>query len=312
MIKGRYALALATRSHRQLLLGGGPGLLRSLTSGPAILRAGENQIIRDGDIPWIAIRDARDHYGEVIYDTSQHITEAGIANSAAEILPVGTICLSRTAAIGYVVVTGGPMATSQDFINWTCGPEVDSAWLRALFIAERESLPDFGRGSIHKTIYLDDANRLYVLLPPIVEQQRIANIVYESLDRMKRVQAEMNRAETAARAARAGATSNALNGHLHTTVEDDEPADELLARLDRDVEVLRVPDSTPLDDREGPTTERLVSTVRGSSGRLSPESLFAAAGYRKDAVDLFFGHLKIALKANQIQYDAAADLVVTR
>ena len=59
----------------------------------------------DGDIPWIGILDAEDNYGKVIIDTQQHITLAGLENSPAEILPVGTLCLSRTASLGYVVVS---------------------------------------------------------------------------------------------------------------------------------------------------------------------------------------------------------------
>jgi type I restriction enzyme S subunit len=308
--KGRYALALGNPASSPVATWRWTRLAEV-----AELRTGHTPSRSEpdywgGDIPWISIKDARDHYGQTISDTSEHVTEAGIANSSAEVLPVGTVCLSRTAAIGYVVVTGKPMATSQDFINWTCGPIIDSVWLRALFVAERDALPNFGRGSIHKTIYLDDANRLYVLLPPIAEQKRIANMVLESLDGLSRIEEEMDHAEASARAARDAARSGALTGRLHTSAVEDESACDLLRRLDRDVEVLKVPSSTPAADQEGPTTERLVSTVRDSTGGLRPEVLFAAAGYRKDAVDLFYSHLKLTFKANQVRYDATTDLVV--
>jgi type I restriction enzyme S subunit len=77
----------------------------------------------EGDIPWIGIRDATENHGRTIYDTKQHTTVAGIENSSARILPENTVCLSRTASVGYVVVMGRAMATSQDFVNWVCSPE---------------------------------------------------------------------------------------------------------------------------------------------------------------------------------------------
>src|SRR5215831_17872872 len=58
----------------------------------------------DGEIPWIGIRDATENHGRIIHDTYQHTNELGIAHSSARILPPNTVCLSRTASVGYVVV----------------------------------------------------------------------------------------------------------------------------------------------------------------------------------------------------------------
>ena len=74
----------------------------------------------DGDIPWMGIRDATANQGRPLLDTVQHVTQQGIDNSSARILPAHTVCLSRTASVGYVVVMGREMATSQDFVNWVC------------------------------------------------------------------------------------------------------------------------------------------------------------------------------------------------
>jgi len=75
-----------------------------------------------GDIPWIGLVDARIHNGGRIVETLQHTNPQGIAHSAARVLPAGTVCFSRTASVGYVVVMAGPMATSQDFVNWVPTP----------------------------------------------------------------------------------------------------------------------------------------------------------------------------------------------
>jgi type I restriction enzyme S subunit len=69
-----------------------------------------------GTTPWIGIQDAKANHGGRIEDTEQQTNELGIANSSARVLPENTVCLSRTASVGYVVVMGRPMATSQDFV----------------------------------------------------------------------------------------------------------------------------------------------------------------------------------------------------
>jgi type I restriction enzyme S subunit len=57
----------------------------------------------NGKTAWIGILDAGAHHGGVIHKTLQTITQAGLDNSAARLLPAGTVCLSRTASVGYVV-----------------------------------------------------------------------------------------------------------------------------------------------------------------------------------------------------------------
>lgn len=128
----------------------------------------------NGGIPWIGIRDATENHGSTIMDTKQHISQSGLENSSARLLPRGTVCLSRTASVGYVVVMGEPMATSQDFVNWICGEELLSSYLKYLLLAEQESVRRFAYGSVHQTMYYPDAKALHVCIPKLAEQHAIA------------------------------------------------------------------------------------------------------------------------------------------
>lgn len=127
----------------------------------------------DGDIPWVGIADAREHHGGLIHDTEQHTNSEGLANSAARLLPAGTVCISRTASVGYVVVLGRPMATSQDFVDWICTEALRPHWVRIVFLADRSALQRFGKGSVHKTIYFPELLSLHIGIPPLPEQHRI-------------------------------------------------------------------------------------------------------------------------------------------
>jgi type I restriction enzyme, S subunit len=133
-----------------------------------------------GDIPWIGIRDAKIHHGTAILETIQTTNQLGIENSSARVLPEGTVCLSRTASVGYVVTMGRPMATSQDFANWICSDQIDRRFLVYLLLAEQESLLRFASGAIHQTIYYPELKAFHVCLPSFAEQQRIVAILDEA------------------------------------------------------------------------------------------------------------------------------------
>ena len=127
----------------------------------------------NGEIGWLGIKDAREHHGTTIFDTLQHITPSGLANSASRMLPAGTVCLSRTASIGYSVILGKEMATSQDFVSWICTDAILPKFLMYLFMAEGRSLRLFGRGTTHSTIYFPELRAFHVCLPSPEEQAEV-------------------------------------------------------------------------------------------------------------------------------------------
>jgi type I restriction enzyme S subunit len=143
----------------------------------------------DGDVAWIGIVDARENDGRTIHETIQHTNAEGIANSASRLLPAGTVCISRTASVGYVVTMGREMATSQDFVNWIPTSAVTSDWLRIIFSADREALRRFGKGSVHKTIYFPEWLSTHVALPPFAEQVRIVEEVERRLSVVEELEA---------------------------------------------------------------------------------------------------------------------------
>ena len=135
----------------------------------------------DGGIPWVGIKDATGNHGSVIMDTIQHVSQRGIENSSSRILPAETVCLSRTASVGYVVVMGVSMATSQDFVNWVCGPDLSPSYLRYILMAEQESVRRFAYGSVHQTLYYPDAKALCVCVSSRQEQDAAASVL-EAID----------------------------------------------------------------------------------------------------------------------------------
>lgn len=144
----------------------------------------------DCTVPWFTLADVwqlrddtRTHLGE----TSEMISELGLRNSSAELLPAGTVALSRTASVGFSGIMHVPMATSQDFWNWVCGPDLLPVFLLRVFRAMRREMRSLMAGSTHQTIYKTDAASFVIPIPPLDEQGTIVDRLEQELRRMDRL-----------------------------------------------------------------------------------------------------------------------------
>lgn len=70
----------------------------------------------EGDIPFLSISDISNSNG-FIYDTEKHISNEGVKNSSAWIVPKGAISLAMYASVGKVAILNTTAATSQAFYN---------------------------------------------------------------------------------------------------------------------------------------------------------------------------------------------------
>lgn len=146
-----------------------------------------------GSIPWMGIQDARANDEGRIVDTQEKTNALGIEHSSARVLPTNTVCLSRTASVGYVVVLGRPMATSQDFVNWVCSAQLDHDFLKYLLIAEGDDLLRFASGSVHQTIYFPEAKAFHICHPVLDEQRRIVHVLDRAFESIATAKANTER-----------------------------------------------------------------------------------------------------------------------
>lgn len=149
-------------------------------------------------IPWITtgeVAQMRDDRIEFIEETREMISEMGLANSAAELHPTGTVVLCRTAAsAGYSAIMPRPMATSQDFATWTCGPRLRPRFLLlCLRVMRQDLLGRLAMGSTHKTIYMPDIESIEIPLPPVADQDVAVDHAYRQLELIDRAMGAVDR-----------------------------------------------------------------------------------------------------------------------
>ncbi len=71
----------------------------------------------EGDITWVTPADLSDYKGKYLRKGARKITQLGLDNSSAVLLPKGSLLFSSRAPIGYVVIALNELATSQGFKN---------------------------------------------------------------------------------------------------------------------------------------------------------------------------------------------------
>ena len=71
----------------------------------------------DGNIPWITPKDLSGHKDMYVSSGSRSITEIGLKNSSAKLLPRDTVLFTSRAPIGYIAIASQPVCTNQGFKN---------------------------------------------------------------------------------------------------------------------------------------------------------------------------------------------------
>ncbi|WP_323843858.1 restriction endonuclease subunit S [Microbulbifer magnicolonia] len=179
----------------------------------------DNSAYWDGAIPWLSLHDTKNLANPILSKTVYSVTQEGIDNSSARVLPTGTVAFSRTASVGNCVILGKEMATSQDFANYICGDRINNRFLLQLFRWMQHVWSALSEGSTHKTIYMPVFKKLQILLPPIDEQITIA----EMADRIdQNIKAKGDKLQSLIDIKKA-LMQDLLTGKVRVKVEEKEP-----------------------------------------------------------------------------------------
>lgn len=132
----------------------------------------------DGDILWATPKDLSGLNNKNISATDRCITEKGLNSCSARILPKNSVLFSSRAPIGLVAINTVPMATNQGFKSFIPKPNILSEqylyyWLKN----NREDINRMGVGATFKEVSKTIVSKIIIPLPPLTEQQRIAEIL---------------------------------------------------------------------------------------------------------------------------------------
>ncbi len=119
-----------------------------------------------GDVPWYSVKDAPSD-GEIwVINTSERITEDGVANSAVKVVPKGCTIISARGTVGRLAMAGIPMAFNQSCYGLMPGDGRSFFYLHLLMQTAVADLKQRTHGSVFDTITRATFDSLLVALPP--------------------------------------------------------------------------------------------------------------------------------------------------
>ena len=118
-----------------------------------------------GDVPWYSVKDAPSD-GEIwVINTSERITDHGLDNCAARIVPKGCTIISARGTVGKLAMAGTAMAFNQSCYGLLPGDGESFGYLRLLLQAAVAQLQQRTHGSVFDTITRATFDGLIVAKP---------------------------------------------------------------------------------------------------------------------------------------------------
>ena len=128
-----------------------------------------------GNIAWCTPSDITSTPTKYINATERTITDAGLKNSAATVMPAGSILLCTRATIGELKINSIPMATNQGFKNITINNSGNAEFLYYLLQTKKNCMLDLAIGSTFLEISKTALIKIPLQIPMHDEQSKIAD-----------------------------------------------------------------------------------------------------------------------------------------
>jgi len=136
----------------------------------------------DGDIPWLTPKDLSGPHPRYVTRGERNISQQGLSNCSAQLLPANTVLLSSRAPIGYVAIAANPMATNQGFRSLVVKPEYNHEYVYYWLLANVEELERHASGSTFKELSGTSLKRIRLRLPAERNEQRAIAHILGTLD----------------------------------------------------------------------------------------------------------------------------------
>lgn len=131
----------------------------------------------DGNIPWLTPRDLSGRHDRYIGCGKRNLSQKGLENSSAKLVPASSVLLTTRAPIGYVALAKNSIATNQGFRNLLVKEGFSSEYLYYWLIQNTEELKRHASGSTFSELSGSALRNIELCLPPFPVQQAIANIL---------------------------------------------------------------------------------------------------------------------------------------
>ena len=131
----------------------------------------------DGNIPFLSITDMTSQ-GKYIKQTEKHISNLGLENSSAWLLPVNTLILSMYASYGLVSINKISLSTSQAMFNMIFKENINVEYIYYYlnYLKETHFYEELVSTGTQSNLNADKVKNIPIYLPNKTEQTRISSL----------------------------------------------------------------------------------------------------------------------------------------
>ena len=138
----------------------------------------KNKDYWNGNILWAVPTDITKLCTKQIENTGRKITQQGLDNSSAKLLPVGTVLITSRATIGACAITSKSISTNQGFQNIICNNDYDASFIYYFIKQNPNNLMILSQGTTFLEISNNHMKKSLILKPnSLMEQQKISTIL---------------------------------------------------------------------------------------------------------------------------------------
>ena len=194
-----------------------------------------NKSYYGGNIPWLKTGDLNDG---MITDIPENITEEAVANSSAKLNPVGSVLIAMYGAtIGKLGILTFPATTNQACCACIQYDAVIQDYLFYFLLSQRNEFIAKGGGGAQPNISKEIIVRTMIPIPPLAEQERIVCGIKRWFALIDQIEQEKADLQVIIKQTKSKILDLAIHGKLVPQDPNDEPASELLKRINPKAEI---------------------------------------------------------------------------
>ena len=151
----------------------------------------------DGDITWIVPSDVTKNDSLILLDSERKITEEGLLQSSAKIVPAETILMTSRASVGFFALVDSDICTNQGFINIIPRNEEMRMYLLFNFMSRVAEIRSNAKGTTYTEISKGRFRAMDILIPSetlMVEFGTVVSDIVRLVRRLKRSTLQLTRA----------------------------------------------------------------------------------------------------------------------
>jgi len=218
----------------------------------------------NGSHLWITPAEMGKRLSPYVGDTERKITDLGLRNSSAQMLPPNSVILSSRAPIGHLVINTEPMATNQGCKGLIPDSRLHHKYLYYYLSSIVDLLNSLGTGATFKELSGGKLKEVTIPVPPLPEQQRIVGILDKAFEGIATAKANAEKNLQNARAL--------FESHLQS-VFTQRGEGWRCVRIEDACESIRDCVNKTAPKADGPTSFKMIRTTNVRNGRVNLDSV---------------------------------------